>query len=213
MKVLSLFSSVGIGETLIHRDYSHLEFTAVEIIPKLAQEYKLRFSASKVEITDAYQFLYTNYQYFDIIIASPPCQSYSKLSKMNDPNLQPDTRIKELISFLKNNFTGNWLVENVDAPYLRTISGHTKIGRHLFWSNKSLQNHFTYPERNFRFDKQTDAEHGLTATKTYVKRLQNWLGVKLSKNIYVRGNHDPGQIYREGIHPLLMKYVFDQIVE
>lgn len=82
MKILSLFSSVGIGETLLHNKPG-LEFTGVEIIPKLATEYKNRFPKDKVIIEDAYNFLYDNYQYFDIIIASPPCQSYSRLSKMN----------------------------------------------------------------------------------------------------------------------------------
>ena len=213
LKEASLFSSVGIGETLLHQVYSHLEFTAIELIPKLACEYKVRFPTAQVEITDAYSFLYKNYHLFDIILASPPCQSYSKLSKMNNPDLQPDQRIKQMIDFLRENHDGIWIVENVDAPYLRTIPGYIKIGRHLFWSNVKLENTFSYPKKYFRFDKQTYAEQGLSATQTYVKNLQDWLGVKLSKNIYIRGNHDPGQIYREAVHPQLMLSIFQQLLE
>lgn len=219
MKILSAFSSVGIGETYIHH---YGNFTAIEIESKLANEYKIRFPNAEILIQDAYPYIYANYHKFDIILASPPCQSYSKLTQINSRQKtkpKPDERIFQLIQFLGENFNGIFIIENVNAKWLNENSliwtpiKPVKIGRHLFWSNKVIKNSFVYPTKNFRFDKQTDAEGNLTATQTYIKRLQDWLGVKLSKNYYIRGNHDPGQIYREGIHPLLMKYIFDQIVD
>ncbi len=211
---LSAFSSVGISDTMINTA-RNVKTTAVEIELDLISEYKRRFPRSNCVNDDAYRFIYENYKDFDCIISCNPCQSYSSLQ----PNrINPDRRIVDLCDFLFREFHGKWVIENVESKWLRSNMPvkPVKIGRHPFFSNVELNSTWKrppYPE-NFNFTKGTPkrVNPGKTQTQTYIDDLENWLGVKLSRRFYIRGNHDPGQIYREATHPELMLYVFDQVI-
>lgn len=211
MKVLSAFSSVGIGETLIHKKNPKIQFTSIEIMPPLSREYKKRFPNSKTIIGNAYEHIYNHFNEYDIIMASPPCQNYSYLNP--NKNLEKDNRIFDLITFLKKKHI-IFYVENVKSKYLfyNTSNKPTLINRHYFWSNVILIKSIKIPKFPYNFTKATYKRSGLSKTETYIQDLQKWLGVKLSKRFYIRGNHSPGQIYREAIHPILNLNIFEQII-
>lgn len=213
MKILSAFCSVGIGETLW--PINDHDITGIEVVSKLAEEYKIRFPSNNSIIGDAYSYIPVMHDHHDIIFATPPCQSRSKLTTMNSRQHDKpgeDPRMFDLIEFLQENHTGPWIVENVVSHIIPRIPPKIKIGRHHIWSNIPLRNNLKVPKPWFRFDKGTYAQPGLSQTSTYLLDLQAYLGVKLSQRYYIRGNHDPGQIYREGLHPIIGKYLLNQLL-
>ncbi len=213
MKILSAFCSVGIGETFW--PIKEHEITGIEALPVLAEEYKKRFPNSNVLIGDAYNYISLMHDQYDVIFATPPCQSRSRLTSINSRQHnkpEEDLRVFELIEFLEDNFAGNWIIENVISNIIPKVNPSLKIGRHHIWSNIPLRGYIKVPKPDFRFDKGTYSKAGLNQTKTYLSDLQNYLGVTLSKRFYIRGNHDPGQIYREGLHPILGKSLLNQLL-
>lgn len=148
LKILNLFSGIG-GNRMQWGD--SYEITAVEINQSIADFYKSKFPNDTVIIDDAYDYLEKHFTEFDIIWASPPCQSHSILSKArsgraynktytNDVIKIPDMRLYGLILFLQHHFRGNWVVENV-KPFYKTIIPQTaKVGRHYIWSNIPIPN-------------------------------------------------------------------------
>lgn len=211
MKILSLFSSAGIAETYIH--YPGDEWYAVEIELELARIYKDRFPGSYVTVGDAWNCL-DSIENYDLVIATPPCQSYTNAAgaRRREP---PDTRIIALLNALRRH--GTYILENVNSTWLQeNLPGWQQSGRHLIWTNVVLTYlpEPPYPE-NFCFIKGVPARQrpGLSITESYIRDLQAWYGVSLNRRVYIRGNHDPGQVYREAMHPTLMKYIFDMVIK
>ena len=75
MKILNLYA--GIGGNRQHWGQEH-EITAVEINPKIADDYKLTYPSDNVIIADAHEYLLANHKNFDFIWSSPPCQTHSR---------------------------------------------------------------------------------------------------------------------------------------
>jgi len=199
MRILSAFSSVGIGETLIHEQYPEAEWTAIEYVKKIAEEYQRRFPAADVIVGDAYQYIYDHANEFDVILCSPECQTHSRRTavRKRDP-IVPDYRLFDLITFLNKNYKGKWWVENVNVPDLRENAPKnvymSRIERHLFWSSVPLCQTICLPSRKWAY-----------CGYYYPNQLQdaiNWLGIQLSRKFYIRGNSNPSQIYWEAYHPL-----------
>lgn len=209
MNVFSAFSSVGIGETLIHQYYPQFRYTAVEVVPKLAEEYARRFPGCQVLVGDAYEFVYDHCQDFHVICCSPECQTFSRRTgaRKRDPIL-PDDRIFDLIDFLYKHFQGRWWVENVNTPYLRTQYKRgpflARVERHLFWSNVPLVERARLPPRRFTYCGGHYPDQ--------LKDTQEWLGVTLSKRFRIRGNANPCQVYWEAYHPLTGLDLFQQLL-
>ena len=196
MKVLNLYAGIGGNRKL----WQNVEVTAIEYTVEIGEVYKTNFPNDNVIITDAHQYLLDNFENFDFIWSSPPCQSHSKMirSGRNRKPRYPDMKLYEEILFLKHNFKGNWVVENV-IPYYDPLIPGKKIGRHLFWSNYSLTE-IEVPEFKNMMNRQN-----LTAKK----QLQDWLGIYYEKNIYYEGNHCATQILRNCVHPILGNHVFN----
>ena len=108
-------------------------------------------------------------------------------------------QIYEEILFLKHNFKGDWVVENV-IPYYKPFMEPKKLGRHLFWANFQIYN-FKAPEFKDFINRQN-----LTAKK----ELQEWLGIHYEENIYYESNHCPTQILRNCVHPDVGLHVFNE---
>jgi len=148
MKILNLFAGIG-GNRLFWNDVlSDIDVTAVEFDPAIADVYKFRFPADKVIICDAFDYAANNYDKFDFIWASPPCQTHSRINFSNQNTITnrslPDFRLYSLISFLKTFCKNKFVVENVMPYYDPLISPNAKLFRHLFWSN------FYIPEKFFQ---------------------------------------------------------------
>ena len=74
MRVLNLYSGIGGNRKLWPKE---CEVTAVENNPQIAKVYQDFFPQDKIEITDAHKYLLENYERFDFIWSSPPCQTHS----------------------------------------------------------------------------------------------------------------------------------------
>lgn len=190
MKVLTLYAGLGGNRKL----WEGVEVTAVELREDIAAEYRRLYPGDEIVVGDAHEYLAQNFSRFDFIWSSPPCQSHSKASSKghNQTPRYPDMKLYQEIIFLKTHFAGKWVVENVD-PYYKPLIAAQKIGRHLFWSNF----HVIAPD------------HAEPLFDLDRAGLEQWLGISYSGNIYYDNNHDPCQILRNCVHPVLGKAVLD----
>jgi DNA (cytosine-5)-methyltransferase 1 len=197
MKILNLYSGIGGNRKLWGNDH---EITAVEYNPEIAQVYKDNFPNDTVIVGDAHQYLLDHYKEFDFIWASPPCPTHSKMVKAtrHDINVYPDMKLYQEIIFLQNFFKGKYCIENVD-PYYTPLIPAKKVGRHLFWSNFPIGN---FEIKNVKGFIQRD-------TKADLELMKDRLGIYFEKNIYVNGNHSPGQVLRNCVLPEVGQYILD----
>ncbi len=176
------------------------QVTAVEINQEIAEVYSDNYPLDSLIIGDAHQYLLDHYQEFDLIWSSPPCQSHSKMirSGRNRRPRYPDLKLYEEILFLKHNFDGLYIVENV-IPYYEPLIHALKLGRHMFWSNFDISNHSPPAFKNFINEQNLKSK----------EKLMEWLGIRYEKNIYYENNHCPTQILRNCVHPLTGKHILE----
>ena len=140
---------------------------------------------------DAHEYLLDNFDQFDFIWSSPPCQSHSGLSRLNfykyGQRRYPDLRLYEEIIFLRQYCEASWVVENVVPYYKPLIHGEVR-GRHMFWSKRYI------PEFNFS---------GVSVGKGASRRdYEECLGVTLPKGVEF-------QWIQNMVHPRLGLEIFD----
>ena len=105
--------------------------------------------------------------------------------------------------FLKHFFKGKWTVENVKPYYDLLIIPTQELGRHLFWSN------FSIPKIEHK-----NISNFITAdTKKDIELMKKWIGINYEGNIYIDGNHSPGQVLRNCVHPEVGKYILDRAMD
>jgi len=191
MKILNLWGGLGGNRKLWGDDH---EITAVEYKQEIADIYHDFFPKDKVIVEDAHDYLLEHYKEFDFIWSSPPCQSHSSFRQnicvryRGTKAVYPDMRLYQEILFLKYNFKGKWVVENV-KPYYEPLIEPTKIlQRHLFWSN------FEIPDKEFEKD---------NIRKAQIPDLQKKYGFDLSS--YKLKNKR--QVLRNCVEPELGKYI------
>lgn len=198
MKVLNLYSGLG-GNRKLWKD---VEVTAVEIDEKIAAVYSQNFPVDKMIIGDAHKYLLDHYKEFEFIWISPPCQGNTRMirSGRNRKPRYPDLTLYEEIIFLKHNFTGPWVVENVKPYYEPLIKPTAILGRHCLWTNFPCSDFHIESPKGF-ITKSTLAD---------VEILKKWLGIHYEGSLYYNGNHCPGQVLRNCVHPDLGLHVFEQ---
>jgi len=130
MNILNLYSGIG-GNRKLWKD---VKVTAIELNSQIANIYQGFFPSDKVIVEDAHQYLLHNYKEFDFLWSSPPCPTHSRMRLSNKNKVYPDMTLYQEIIFLKHNFKGNWIVENV-IPYYQPLIKPITLNRHCFWSN------------------------------------------------------------------------------
>ena len=202
MKILNLYSGLGGNRRLWPKN---VEVTAVEYNLQIAEVYQQLFPQDVVLVADAHEALLLNYDKFDFIWSSPPCQSHSRMIRggRNRKPRYPDMRLYEEILFLQHNFDGLWVVENV-IPYYEPLIPAVKRGRHLFWANFDIPE-FTPPKQPKDFINTTNVAAS--------EKLKEWLGLHYEGNIYYEGNHCPAQVLRNCVHPDVGKIILDAAIE
>jgi len=141
MRILNLYAGIGGNRKMWGDDH---EVTAVEYIPEIANIYQDFFPKDKVIVTDAHQYLLENYEKFDFIWSSPPCQTHSQIRynigfKANRKYkkvkaVYPAMELYQEIILLDKYFSGLWVVENT-IPYYEPLIRGVKSGGHIWWSN------------------------------------------------------------------------------
>jgi len=140
MKILNLYAGLGGNRKLWANKH---EVTAVEYDEKIAAVYADYFPNDELVIGDAHQYLLENFDQFDFIWSSPPCQSHSSFRYNINVRYRgtkpkyPDITLYEEILFLQYHAKGLWVVENV-VPYYEPLIEAKKIDRHLYWANFDL---------------------------------------------------------------------------
>lgn len=197
MKILNLYSGIGGNRKFWNDEH---EVTAIEMNETIAEIYNDNFPNDELVIGDAKQYLLKNFDKFDFIWSSPPCQSHSSFRQnigvryRGVEPLYPDMNLYELIIFLKHNFKGLWVVENVNPYYEPLIEPTFKLDRHLFWSN------FDVTEIEFDRPKIRSAQ---------IPQLQEFLGYDLSG--YKLSNKR--QVLRNCVNPSVGKYILDNAIK
>jgi DNA (cytosine-5)-methyltransferase 1 len=198
MKILNLYSGIGGNRKLWGNEH---EITAVEYNPEIAQVYKDNFPNDTVIVSDAHQYLLDHYKEFDFIWASPPCPTHSKMVKAtrHDINVYPDMKLYQEIIFLQHFFRGKWIVENV-IPYYQPLIPAKKVGRHLFWANFRIGNIDINNIEGFIQSGESNKD---------LQVIKDRLGIQFEKNIYINGNHSPGQVLRNCVLPEVGEYILN----
>ena len=141
MKILNLYAGIGGNRQL----WEDVEVAAVENNPEIAQIYSDFYPDDEIIIGDAHNYLLENYNKYDFIWSSPPCQTHSSFRqnicvRFRGTNPEyPKMELYQEILFLKYNAKCNWVVENV-KPYYEPLIPAKLIQRHLFWSNFGIEN-------------------------------------------------------------------------
>ncbi len=200
MEKLNLYGGFG-GNSLLWDD----EVTMVEKDEKIAKVYQDNHKAHKVIIGDAHKYLLDHFEEYGFVWSSPPCQAESKMVKATRHRIRkyPSLTVYQEVIFLQHFFKGKWVVENVRPYYEPLIRPTAEIGRHLFWSNFRI----TQPE-HINHDNFIQAD-----SPEEIESMKKWLGISYEGNIYYEGNHSPGQVLRNCVHPEIGLHVLNCALE
>ncbi len=194
IKILNTYAGIGGNRKLWGDEH---EITAVENDKDTANIYQEFYPNDIVIVGDAMDYIRHHYKEFDIIWASPPCPTHSRINTtMVGTGATPrfaEMSLYQIIIFLKQWFKGKYIVENV-IPYYEPLIPAKKIDRHLWWCNFNIG--------NFTPTKKPNHE---TAT---VKQLEEFYEVDLSK-FKPKGKNTKLKMLRNMVHPETGKYVLD----
>ena len=205
MNILNLYSGLGGNRKLWGNDH---KITSVEYTQGIADIYSAQYPSDTLVMGDAHSYLLENFQNFDFIWSSPPCQSHSRLirSGKNRKPRYPDLRLYEEILLLQHNFKGKWVVENVIPYYTPLVAPTATIGRHIMWSSAPVS------ALEGIEDIKSPPDFINMTNVAGMRKLQEWLGIYYEKPVYYEGNHCPAQILRNCVHPEIGKKVFDSTI-
>lgn len=195
MKILNLYAGIGGNRKLWGSDH---EITAIELDKNIAAIYKDFYPDDTVIVKDAHEYLLNNFAEYDFIWSSPPCQSHSSFRQNisvryrgTDP-VYPDMKLYQEILFLKYNFVGNWVVENVKPYYTPLVLADYMLQRHYFWGN-FLPKHKEFKSNVIR--------------KAQIPDLEKLHGFDLS-NFKLKNKR---QVLRNCVHPEVGRHIFNSL--
>jgi DNA (cytosine-5)-methyltransferase 1 len=197
--VLNLYAGIGGNRKF----WNGCHVTAVERDVHVAAAYKYLYPEDTLIVGDAHQYLLKNYQNFDFIWSSPPCQSHSRMNYWLPAHkkIYVDLSLYQQVIFLREFFRGSWVVENVNPYYLPLVAPDKRIGRHCFWTNFSISDFEIEQIPGFiNLDTPEDKES-----------IMKWLGIRYDKNIYLSGKSYL-QVFRNCVHPDIGLSIFNDFI-
>jgi len=197
MNVLNGFAGLGGNR----KKWEGHKIIAVENEPKIAKVYQDNNPDDIVIVGDAMDYLKKYRNNFDFVWYSPPCQKHSQMMKATRHDVADffDLSLYQVIIFLTHFYNGKWVVENVKPYYEPLIKPTAIIGRHYFWSNFPIT----------QFDEPKFKNFIVADTVAETEQLKEWLGIHYKGNIYYKGNHSPGQVLRNCVHPDLGLHILN----
>lgn len=193
MKILNLYAGIGGNRKLWGGD---IHVTAVEYNPDIAAVYQDLYPNDTVIVGDALEYLLEHYEEYDLIWGSPQCPTHSRMRQFLQVQCRgqkacyPDMSLYQIIIFLKHNFRGKWVIENVKPYYEPLIKPSFELQRHYYWAN------FEVPKAEFKKSKLRSAQ---------IPDLQEYLGFDLSKYKLP----DKRKVLRNCVLPEIGKHIFD----
>lgn len=194
MKILNLYAGIGGNRKLWGGGDIHV--TAVEYNPDIAAVYQDLYPNDTVIVGDALEYLLEHYEEYDLIWGSPQCPTHSRMRQFLQVQCRgqkacyPDMSLYQIIIFLKHNFRGKWVIENVKPYYEPLIKPSFELQRHYYWAN------FEVPKAEFKKSKLRSAQ---------IPDLQEYLGFDLSKYKLP----DKRKVLRNCVLPEIGKHIFD----
>jgi len=144
IRILDLFCGVG-GvargfQNFLLDNGIEFEYYAIDIDKRVLKAHKLLNPYSKTICRDAWSIDDKEFKEFDLIWASPPCETHSKsrFLNINAKPTKPDMRLYNLIERLWS-LNMPFIVENVEPYYRPPIKPIVKVGRHVLWSNLCIK--------------------------------------------------------------------------
>lgn len=198
IRVLNAYAGIGGNRKL----WEGVEVVAVDNDPVVCGIYQRFFPNDRVIFGDAHLFIEENYQDFDFIWSSPPCQSHSRARQPVAANSEilkavyPDAKLWQEILFLKHYFKGFWVVENVRPYYDILIPPTARMHRHWFWSN------YWIPDMGHNSAR-------INISNSNVRELERLHGMDLS-GFDIPGKDRRRQLLRNCVWPPLGQHVFNQ---
>ena len=192
IKILNAYASIG-GNRKFWND-ERFEITAIELEEKVANVYKKYYPKDNVIVGDAHEYILRNYKEFDIIWASPPCQTHSRLVCSNEERLYnkynmsyPDMKLYQEIILLSNFFKGKYVIENVTPYYKPLISPNSILDRHYFWCNFIISNFHKKDKRKHSDIERNSTVYGFNVSNEDIpekrKTLRNLVDPELGLHI------------------------------
>jgi len=197
MKILNLYAGIGGNRK---KWGGSCQVTAIEIDENIANVYKKLHPKDTVVIGNAHEYLMEHYHEFDFIWSSPPCQTHSRMRQFlgvqcrGQKAVYPDMKLYQEIIFLKHNFKGKWVVENVKPYYDPLVEPSFELQRHLYWSN------FNVEEIEFKKSQLRSAQ---------IPHLQEYLGIDLT-DIRVPNKR---QVLRNCVLPEIGEHIFNEALK
>lgn len=212
MKILNLYAGIGGNRKLWGDEH---DITSVEYNEDIAEVYSEYFPNDKVIVADAHQYLLDHYEEFDFIWSSPPCTTHTRINKNFGFKRYADMKLYQEVIFLDNWFNGKYCVENV-IPYYGVLIPAQQYQRHLFWCNFKIRTTGKEnPPKHMNMISGNSRKLG-KSLKTFIKEdNETYLAKKLGydnwgkRNIYIDGNHSPGQVLRNCVDPEIGKMILD----
>ena len=183
MEILNLYSGIGGNRKLWGNEHN---ITAIEQDENIAAAYQELYPNDKVIVGDAHDYLLNNYNSFDFVWSSPPCQSHSRTNYfLNARGIvrYPDMKLYQEILLLQNFHKGLFCVENVRGYYQPLILPK-ELNRHYFWTNFNINGYKSeavtickmcgkeQTKRRKTIEQVTVERYGIDLTNTKIKNKQ-----------------------------------------
>lgn len=200
-----MFAGIG-GNRLFWDEVTQINVTAVEKNPQIASIYQKRFPQDEVITGDAFEYLRENYQKFEFIWASPPCQSHSSMMKFH-PSVPKIPRVDEIYGltiWLNHYYSSFYCIENVQPYYKILIPPSARIERHYFWSNF----HIRKVRREIRYGGQNKI--GGIINETYEELIQKNHLDDIKDDLLALPKTQ--QVMRNCVKPEIGKYILRELL-